>query len=180
METHDFSGTCDVFSISLRKKKIKRNFSLQDIISSKSNRNSGCTIFLAVCFANSFFLLGSEISKPKLFTASASWPLQVIMAFSFSSLFSELSPSGESRKMRKKWPHNHANQIRTWCLKGKILNCEMIHKKVEVSETLKREKKNKNLCVLHFFQELDIFFVKMVFNFYDKGKMWGLHIYLWN
>ena len=104
-----------------------------------------------------FFFVRKRDLKPKLFTASASWPLQVIMAFSFSSLFSELSPSGESRKMRKKWPHNHANQIRTWCLKGKILNCEMIHKKVEVSETLKREKKNKNLCVLHFFQELDIF-----------------------
>ena len=78
------------------------------------------------------------------------------MAFSFSSLFSELSPSGESRKMRKKWPHNHANQIRTWCLKGKILNCEMIHKKVS-KWNFEKEKKNKNLCVLHFFQELDIF-----------------------
>ena len=47
----------------------------------------------------------------------------------------------------------------------------MIHKKVEVSETLKREKKNKNLCVLHFFPRIGHFFVKMIFNFYDKGKM---------
>ena len=130
--------------------------------------------FFSCLFCKFFFLLGSEISKPKLFTASASWPLQVIMAFSFSSLFSELSPSGESRKMRKKWPHNHANQIRTWCLKGKILNCEMIHKKVEVSETLKREKKRTKTCACCIFSKNWTFFRENDFQLQWQGKMWGL------
>ena len=92
------------------------------------------------------------------------------MAFSFSSLFSELSPSGESRKMRKKWPHNHANQIRTWCLKGKILNCEMIHKKVEVSETLKREKKEQKLVRVAFFPRIGHFFRENGFQLLWQGK----------
>ena len=47
----------------------------------------------------------------------------------------------------------------------------MIHKKVEVSETLKREKKEQKLVRVAFFPRIGHFFVKMIFNFYVKGKM---------
>ena len=54
----------------------------------------------------------------------------------------------------------------------------MIHKKVEVSETLKREKKEQKLVRVAFFPRIGHFFVKMIFNFNDKGKCEAYYIYV--
>ena len=49
----------------------------------------------------------------------------------------------------------------------------MIHKKVEVSETLKKKKRKKRTktCACNIFTRIGQFFVKLIFNFDDNEKI---------